>query len=776
MVWYIIHHGSGRPSYAGVMFAGPHDPDTKPIIMTGGPMPGNNVAWDFEGDPIKGYLARISGEPTAPGAGLLESEIFAFKDRKMKWQIKAYLTGNGVTRYVIQGQESENVWVAPEEVGGQPFEGIETVCDVLEYASRTHGTRNALGWRDVVRMHDEEKEVTKNVGGKEIKEKKTWKYFELSDYKYINFIELKETVSDLAKGLIELGVAEGQVFNIYAQTSPNWQLLAHACSSISTTIATAYDTLGESGLTHSLNEPDCVGLFTNAELLPMLHKVLANTPTVKYVIYDGEPKNDLVDKLSGVREDIKVLSIDELRSLGKKQTSDDVLKSRLPKPSTLMCIMYTSGSTGPPKGVMITHSNLVASIGAMCTLLGHHLTYDDTYLAYLPLAHAFEYIVELIMLFVGMTTGYGRVKTLTSASVRNCLGDLETFRPSIMVGVPAVWETIRKGIITKVNSSGGLRKSVFNAAMTVKEKNVPVLAKVADQVVLKNVRKATGGRLRITLSGGAALSEETQKFLDTALVTIIQGYGMTESCGMCAILPPELMRYSSVGLPVPSVEIKFLDVKEAGYIANPSEEEKKKGRLPQGEVCIRGPSVTKGYYKRPDLNEDPNIFTEDGWLRTGDVGQWNTDGTLALVDRVKNLVKLQGGEYITLERLESTYKSCNYVANICVYATPDAKQPIAIVIPHEVNLRHGLEKEGGVDSTKSLPDLCHDPKVSEVVLKECNAIGKNNGFKPMEVLQAVILTPEEWTPENGPVTAAQKIQRGKIKEVFAEEIKKAYKE
>ncbi|KAF5370975.1 hypothetical protein D9757_009894 [Collybiopsis confluens] len=683
------------------------------------------------------------------------------------------------------------------ELTKQPFEGIDTVYDVLKYASKTHGTRKALGWRDVVAIHDEEKEVVKNVGGKEVKEKKVWKYFELSDYKYISFIELEATVTDLAHGLVALGVDEGKVFNIYAQTSPNWQLLAHACSSISTTVATAYDTLGESGLTHSLNEPDCVGLFTNAELLPTLSNVLADTPTVKYVVYDGEPKQDLLDKISGIREGIKVISVDQLKQLGKEHASEDI-SARLPKPSTLMCIMYTSGSTGPPKGVMITHSNLVASIGAVYMLLGHHLTYEDTYLAYLPLAHVLEYIVELIILFVGMTTGYGRVKTLTSASVRKCLGDLEAFKPSIMVGVPAVWETIRKGIIAKVNGSGALRKSVFNGAMSVKEKGVPVLARVADEVVLKNVRKATGGRLRITLSGGAALSQETQKFLDTALVMILQGYGMTESCGMCAILPPELMRYASVGLPVPSVEIKLLDVKEAGYIANPSEEERKKGRLPQGEVCIRGPSVTKGYYKRPDLNEDPTIFTEDGWLRTGDVGQWNLDGTLSLVDRVKNLVKLQGGEYIALERLESTYKSCNYVANICVYASQDAKQPIAVVIPHEVNLRHGLEKDSGIDASKSLADLCHDPKVAQVVLKECNAIGKKNGFKPMEILQgrggvgrgtnipvvafhgrsafAVILTPEEWTPENGLVTAAQKIQRAKIKEVFADEIKNAYKD
>lgn len=321
----------------------------------------------------------------------------------------------------------------------------------------------------------------------------------------------------------------------------NWQLVSHACSTISTPVATAYDTLGEDGLTHSLNEPNCVGIFTNAELLPILRRVVGNTPSVRLVVYDGEPKAQLLDEIRAVREGLVLCSIDELREVGKAQPMD-TLDGRRPSPADTALIMYTSGTTGAPKGVVLTHANVVSAIGGVYSLLRHQLKDDDCLLAYLPLAHILEFVLEVCMFFVGVKLGYGRVKTLTDASVRKCRGDLATFRPTLLVGVPAVWETIRKGIIAKVNAGGTLKRNVFALAYMAKKAKIPILSQIADAVVFNTVKAATGGRLRLAMSGGAALSKETQEFLSVALVTVLQGrridfwLGEGDDDGCCQVM------------------------------------------------------------------------------------------------------------------------------------------------------------------------------------------------------------------------------------------------
>lgn len=243
----------------------------------------------------------------------------------------------------------------------------------------------------------------------------------------------------------------------------------------------------------------------------------------------------------------------------------------------------------------------------------------------------------------------------------------------------------------------------------------------------------------------------------------LPGYGMTESCGMCALQPPELF-YPTLhgeivaGLPVPSIEIKLTSVSSLGYLASNS----------CGEILIRGPSVTTGYFNRPDLNSSPEVFTSDGWFRTGDIGKWTPEGCLAVIDRVKNLVKLDHGEYVALEKLEAVYKSSRFVMNVCLDVWEDdskgKKVLVGIVFPNEAYLREVFKAEG-----RSFKEMCIDEQVQERVLQSLHQIAKENKLSKHEYPDKVVLADEEWTVENGLLTAAQKIRRGEVRKKFGQD-------
>lgn len=286
-------------------------------------------------------------------------------------------------------------------------------------------------------------------------------------------------------------------------------------------------------------------------------------------------------------------------------------------------------------------------------------------------------------------------------------------------------------------------------------------------IIFKKVRAATGGHLHHVLNGGSPVSRDTQVFISTLIAPMLVGYGLTETCANATILEHNHLEYGSAGTLVGSVTAKLIDVPEAGYFAKDN----------QGEILLKGAPITKEYYKNP--KETSEAFTEDGWFKTGDIGEWDKNGALKIIDRRKNLVKTANGEYIALEKLESIYRSNSIVLNICVYADQNKVKPIAIVIPNEAALKNHIKDEKVYSEaelqTKELAVLCHDKKVISSVHKSLEATGKAQGLKGIELIQNVVLVDDEWTPQNGFVTSAQKLQRRKILAAYKKGVEEAYK-
>lgn len=335
--------------------------------------------------------------------------------------------------------------------------------------------------------------------------------------------------------------------------------------------------------------------------------------------------------------------------------------------------------------------------------------------------------------------GYGNPRTLSDTSVRNCKGDIREFQPTILVGVPAVWETVKKGIMNNVNKSNFLVKNLFWGGMAAKNflmnTGLPG-AGVLDAIVFKKLKEATGGHLRIMMNGGGPISRDTQHFLSMAICPMISGYGLTETSAMGALQDPLSWNPDTLGDIPASIEVKLVDFPDAGYSTDRTP--------PQGEIWIRGDSVTDGYFDNDQ--ETREAITEDKWFMTGDIGEFDKNGHLKIIDRKKNLVKTLSGEYIALEKLESVYRSCPVVGNICVYAATDQNRPVAIIVPIEAALLK-LAKQHGIEGD-TVESLVHNEKLKSVVLKELQDVGKRSGLAGLEIIQGVVLSDEEWNAQN----------------------------
>ncbi|KAI9034267.1 hypothetical protein DFJ74DRAFT_614379 [Hyaloraphidium curvatum] len=644
-----------------------------------------------------------------------------------------------------------------------PEDGVATLYDVLVYAARTFKTRDALGQRPVKRVIEEEKEIIKD-GKKEVKK---WSYFELGPYEWWSAREFANIARSIGSGLRGLGYGAGDILCIYAGTSRDWQAVAHGCFSQSITIATSYETLGEDALAYGLNEGPVKVIFAAAEQLPVVAKVAAKVPSLKHVVYNGTPEGKSLEEAKKTAPQLVFVSLEDLKKAG----TDKVVEPVPPKPEDVACIMYTSGSTGDPKGVIIPHSMVVAGISGAVAIVDGVCKYDgtDTFIAYLPLAHILEFTVEQTCIFRGIRLGYGSPKTLLDSSVRNCLGDIKELKPTLMAGVPAVWDGVRKSIQQQLGKLPPWAQGLVDRLIALKwwmmERRLPT--HILDAILFNRIKANLGGRLVAALSGGAPISRDTQQFLSTLICPIIQGYGLTESCGVVAVQSPPRVIVGAIGEPVPACEVKLVDVPDAGYYSSNKPN-------PQGEIWARGKAIMRGYYKKPELTKE--ALTEDGWLMTGDIGEWGPDGCLRIIDRKKNLIKLSHGEYIAIERLESLYTQDPVVQTLVLYADPEQDSAVALLLPREPVLREICAAAGiPAGSSVSFEALCKDPKATALILKQLLATGKKAGMKKAELISGVTLIPDEWTPQNGMLTAAMKLNRKPIVKKYDKEIKAMYK-
>jgi long-chain acyl-CoA synthetase len=660
------------------------------------------------------------------------------------------------------GQSSiQRSLISRSQLLGTLFDNITTLYELLFFSFEKFSDYPCIGWRDLIKEHKEQREITKKVQGKEIKEKRDFTLYEMSPFKWITYKQYGSRVENVASGLVssDVGVSpRSSTFGIFCNTCPEWLLILHACCSQSVTISTSYSNLGEEGLEHSINQVGISHLFTSSDLLTIIARIKKNCPSLKVVIHKDKVETKMKEELNKL--EIKLISIEQVEEIGSKNP----VKANPPKPEDNLLIMYTSGTTGAPKGVIISHKNILSVIasGFKCA----DIYPSDRYVGYLPLAHVLELVIENAMFLGGASIGYGQPRTLTGQNMKNSFGDIKELKPSLMCGVPEVWERIRKGSIEKIQKNNFLVRSLFNTTLSLKKflypyfgLSIPVL-----DIIFKPFRNEVGGNLRLILSGGAPISNETQNFIRTCCsCNLIQGYGLTETCGLICIQLPSDLSVGTIGGPAPCNELKLVDIPEMGYTSQDKPN-------PRGEILVRGLNVTNGYFNNEDSTKE--VYIEGGWFATGDVGELLPNGTMKVIDRKKNLVKLAAGEYIALERLESLYKHCEFVENICIYADSSKNFPIAVVVPN----RNNLEKYSNSQNIHEVDykTLCQNEKIVSALMNSLRQVAKDNKLTNFENIQGIYVTPDEWTPENDMLTPAFKIKRRNIFQKYKEQIEKIY--
>uniref|UniRef100_A0A1L8DZ27 Long-chain-fatty-acid--CoA ligase n=1 Tax=Nyssomyia neivai TaxID=330878 RepID=A0A1L8DZ27_9DIPT len=580
-----------------------------------------------------------------------------------------------------------------------------------------------------------------------------WRENLASPYQWMNFNETLLRAKNFGSGLMSLGVQPHNLVGIYSQNRPEWILLEQGAYCYSLVIVPLYDTLGPDACAFIIKQTDMALVVVEDDKKANL--LLDKSPKTLRKIVAIKPMRPATQQRARNRG-IEIFSFDEVEKLGAQRAHVEIP----PKPEDLCTICYTSGTTGNPKGVMLTHQNVVAGVCAVLLQLGDHRPrVGDIMLSFLPLAHMLERCCENGVYYSGGAVGF------YSGDIRELTNDLKALRPTVMPAVPRLLNRVYDKIQAEISQSG-LKKMIFNMGIRSKEADLRrgILRRNSlwDKLVFKKVQEAFGGNLRLMVVGSAPLAGNVLTFIRCALGCVVcEGYGQTECTAPVTLTVQGDFVPEHVGPPVACNCIKLVDAPEMEYYANES----------QGEVCVKGTNVFVGYYKDPDKTEE--VIDEDGWHHTGDIGMWLPNGTLKIIDRRKHIFKLSQGEYIVPEKIENIYLRSQYIEQVFVYGESLKSCIVAVVVP-DVDVLKCWAQENNIPGTLSV--LCNNPTVKELIFNDMLTWGREGGLKSFEQVKDIYLHPDPFSVQNGLLTPTFKSKRPELKSYFKPQLEDMYKQ
>nr|QIQ49563.1 long-chain acyl-CoA synthetase 5 [Chromochloris zofingiensis] len=571
----------------------------------------------------------------------------------------------------------------------------------------------------------------------------------LGPYTWLTYSQAGDIRTSIGSGLLQLGIQPKATVGLYSVNCKEWVLVDAAAHAYSMTSVPLYDTLGPDAVEYICNHAELSMVACSAAVLPVMTGCIARCPTVKLLVVWGTGTARLPELPEASH--CRIVTLDQVESLGRRHPRAHIP----PRPSDLSTICYTSGTTGTPKGAMLSHANLVADAAGTVALL-EEWNPGDKHISYLPLAHIYERNNMTVAVHLGGSVGF------YSGNVQELLDDIVALKPQIFVSVPRLWNRIYDRVMATVREANPVSRSLFERAYAYKKAAIDSgdlsggrWGPFWDRLVFSKIRAKLGGEIKYMTSGASPISAEVMQFLRICFSChVLEGYGMTETSCTMTITRPDDPTIGHVGAPIPCCELKLVDIPEMNYVTSDKP-------YPRGEICVRGPTVFQGYFK--DEAQTRDVIDSDGWLHTGDVGTWLPGGRLRIIDRKKNIFKLAQGEYIAPEKIENVYARSPFVMQAFVYGDSLRSQLVAVVVPDPEVLLPWARERG---LPQDMPALCREPAAVSAVHKSMAEEGRIAQLRGFEHVQAITLIPEPFTVENNLLTPTFKLKRPQVKAAY----------